>query len=465
MGVAIRGRQALLVATICLVTHAGCGDDGGEPVADASPRADAAAAVCGDGDVEGDETCDDGNAVDDDGCDADCVPSGAVQVAAGGSHSCVLLRTGNVKCWGDGGSGRLGQGSTSSIGRRLTPRDFATVEVGGRVVQIAAGGEHTCALLDTGAVHCWGDGLRRAIGTNSSSDVADSELTTPAIDGVSVVGGAVSQISAGSFHTCARLAAGTARCWGLGLDGQLGYASEDTVGSGELGGDITVGGEVALISAGIDHTCGVLATGTVRCWGSGVDGALGYGNEFDIGDTETPALAGDVDVGGSVAEVGSGFHFSCARLDAGTVRCWGAAQFGRLGYGNATDIGDTEAPAAAGDVDIGGTVTQLSVGGVHSCALLSGGQVRCWGLGLTGRLGYASTNNVGDAAPPSAAGDVDVGGTVVHIAAGGNHTCAVLDTGAVRCWGQGGQGQLGYGNVEDIGDTETPAAAGDVPLF
>ncbi len=79
-----------------------------------------------------------------------------------------------------------------------------------------------------------------------------------------------------------------------------------------------------------------------------------------------------------------------------------------------------------------------------------------------GQYRYGNTTNIGDNEAPATAGDVNVGGLVVQLAAGGYHTCALLEMGAVRCWGQGQYGQLGYSNTNDIGDNETPASAGDV---
>ena len=101
----------------------------------------------------------------------------------------------------------------------------------------------------------------------------------------------------------------------------------------------------------------------------------------------------------------------------------------------------------------------------HTCALLDTGTVRCWGPGDGGQLGHGTTDTVGDDETPDSAGDAAVGATVVQLAAGGGHTCAVLDTGAVRCWGAGTSGQLGYGNPNSIGDDELPASAGDVPIL
>jgi alpha-tubulin suppressor-like RCC1 family protein len=93
------------------------------------------------------------------------------------------------------------------------------------------------------------------------------------------------------------------------------------------------------------------------------------------------------------------------------------------------------------------------------------GAVRCWGQAGEGQLGYGNTRTIGDDLTPAVAGDVDVGGIAIQLTTGGEHTCALLESGSVRCWGNGEYGQLGYGNVESIGDDETPSSAGDVPVF
>lgn len=117
-----------------------------------------------------------------------------------------------------------------------------------------------------------------------------------------------------------------------------------------------------------------------------------------------------------------------------------------------------------GDVDVGGSVMQIVAGGFHTCALLSTGAVRCWGDGNEGQLGYANNNDIGDDELPASAGDIDIGGSVIQIASGNSHVCALLSTGAVRCWGRAAEGQLGYGNVDFIGNDESPAFAGDVDV-
>jgi alpha-tubulin suppressor-like RCC1 family protein len=279
--------------------------------------------------------------------------------------------------------------------------------------------------------------------------VGDDE--TPASAGQLVeVGGAVVQLSAAASHACAVLDTGSVRCWGIGHDGNLGYGNEEDIGDDETpasAGDVDLGGAAIEVAAGgnggSDHTCALLVGGRVRCWGYGHTGNLGYANTDDIGDDESPASAGDVDLGGLATQIVAGDGFSCALLDTGNVRCWGFAVRGRLGYGNTEMIGDDETPAAAGDVDVGEAVVRLAAGGRHTCALLQGGRVRCWGYGADGSLGYANAEDVGNNETPASAGDVPLDGSAVQVSAGTAHTCAVLDTGELRCWGNNFHGELG----------------------
>jgi hypothetical protein len=172
-----------------------------------------------------------------------------------------------------------------------------------------------------------------------------------------------------------------------------------------------------------------------------------------------------VDVGGTVTQIAAGESHTCAVLDTGAVRCWGLGGKGALGYGNPDFVGKDSPPSAAGDVPVGGTVTQVAAGYEHTCAVLDTGAVRCWGYASGGKLGYGNTEWIGDDETPASAGDVPVGGTATRIVTGGAHTCAVLDTGAVRCWGGNLHGALGYGNaVRSLGADEVPMSAGDVPI-
>src|SRR5690606_37593162 len=122
-------------------------------------------------------------------------------------------------------------------------------------------------------------------------------------------------------------------------------------------------------------------------------------------------------------------------------------------------------PASAGDVDVGGSVHVITAGEQQYCAILVDGSLRCWGENIHGELGYGHTEMIGDDETPSSAGPVDVGGLAVVAAAPHNHTCVVLDGGSVRCWGLSRQGLLGVGyGLDNVGDDELPTAIDPVDV-
>jgi cysteine-rich repeat protein len=424
-------------------------------------------ATCGDGFIQaGLETCDDGNAVGGDGCSSECIEQKVVDVALGGNHTCALLSTGNVRCWGNGAEGRLGYGNTDDIGDDEHPASAGDVDVGGTVVQITAGYAHTCAVLDAGQVRCWGIGYAGGLGYPGLDAVGDDE--TPASVGDVVVGGPVVQVSAGENHTCALLDNGKVRCWGDGAYGQLGYGNTNAIGDNEnpsVAGDVIVGYDAVQIAAGDYHTCALLDNGAVRCWGPGSYGRLGHGNTLSIGDDEAPALHGSIPIDGIAVQVTAGSAQTCVRLDTNDVRCWGDNLFGALGYPDVDYLGDNEFPTAVTTVEVGGQVIDISAGAYHTCAITEVGEGRCWGNASLGQLGYGNIENIGDDENPAIAGDVQIDGTAVRVVAGSGVTCAILSTGILRCWGNNDVGQLGLSSTENIGDDELPTSVDPVQVF
>jgi len=400
------------------------------------------------------------------------VSGGAVDSSG---HTCALAGAlgggGPLRCWGFGGDGRLGYGNASTIGDDETPGAVAPVDLGRAATAITAGAVHSCGLLDDASVRCWGFGGEGRLGYSNLKTVGDDE--PPGSEGAVDLGGPTTAISAGSGHSCALLTGGSVRCWGFGADGRLGYGDTQNIGDNEkpsAAGPVDLGGGAAkAVTAGENHTCAVLVAGGVRCWGVGDFGALGYGNRDDVGNDETPGEVDPVELGGPATAITVGDGHTCAILDGGSVRCWGFGANGRLGYGNTDAIGDTEKPGPpVGPVNLGGPAKAISAGDTHTCAILDGGVddggVRCWGFGGNGRLGYANTIDVGDDEAPGSVGPVDLGPgrKAKAISAGGRHTCALLDDDSVRCWGEADLGRLGYCNTNDIGDDEAPGSVGPV---
>jgi alpha-tubulin suppressor-like RCC1 family protein len=378
-------------------------------------------------------------------------------VTAGFEHTCVLFHDGAVRCWGMGEGGRLGTGATATIGDDETPAAIPDVDLGGRAVQIAAGRDHTCALLDIGKVRCWGANNEGQLGYGHTRSIGDDEA--PASAGDVPLDEPVTQIVAGAFYTCALLASGRVRCWG-GRPGQTG----NDLDHGSIGDDelptaypaLEMGGRVTQLISTHGFPCALLENGSVPCW-EPVTSATA--NRYTPA-TEHPLLRLGV-------PIMPGADHTCAITATGRLRCWGGGSDAKVGYSVHTgDVGVTRGelptPARLGEVPVTGNrrVIGVALGGELTCILLDTGRVRCWGEGLVRVHDPGSPEHIFD----KHAVEVDVGGRVVEIAAGAYHACAVLDTRRVRCWGANREGQLGYGLRENVGEKRSPAAVGDVPL-
>jgi alpha-tubulin suppressor-like RCC1 family protein len=310
------------------------------------------------------------------------------------------------------------------------------VDVGGSVQQIAAGAYSSCGLLASGELVCWGSRLGPFLRKQPTDNASREALDT--------IGDDESPAEAGEIDTppAAQLASSGTECLVL-KNGKVHCLNALGPAESEFQA------RVVQVAVGRDQGCALMETGVVRCWNT----AFG---------AKRPPVSEAIDVGGVVTQISSGNEHVCAVLKTGAVRCWGDGLDGKLGYGSRETIGDDETPASAGDVNVGGVVTQVSAGGWHTCALLATGAVRCWGRGA---LGHASREVIGDDEVPASVGDVDLGGKVKQIVTGFQHTCALLEGGTVRCWGDAYGGRLGYGNEKHVGYKNTPASAGDVPLW
>ena len=283
----------------------------------------------------------------------------------------------------------------------------------------------------------------------------------------------VTSITLGGEQTIVKTVLNKIKSWGYNNLGQLGYGNTNSIGDNETPitvgfVDLGAGRSVKQVSLGDYHTCAILDNDMVKCWGRANYGQLGYGNTTTIGDDETPSSIGYVDLGtGRTAkQISCGGMYTCAILDNDEVKCWGNGSYGRLGYGNTNDIGDNETPDSVGYVNLGTgrTAKQISCGATHTCAILDNDEIKCWGRGGEGRLGYGNTNDIGDNETPDSVGYVNLGTgrTTKQISCGMAHTCAILDNDEVKCWGWGEYGRLGYGNINNIGDNETPSTVGYV---
>jgi alpha-tubulin suppressor-like RCC1 family protein len=339
--------------------------------------------------------------------------SGAIHVASGGSHSCLVTSGGTVKCWGLGTSGQLGN---STYSNSLSP-----VAVTGltNIGMVTAGAGHACALSMAGQVSCWGDGQYGQLGVGSvapsSSPIA---VTLPA---------AALSIASYRNHTCAYLTNSTVSCWGMDHYGQLGdsaptyYLTAKPAANGV--------GSITQVSGAMNgySTC-VISAGSLGCFGDNASAQLGDGTTAPHA---TAAIVTGLSSGVTSASVGS--NFACAVV-SGLVKCWGNNSFGQLG-----DSTVTSRTTPVQVVSLTSAATKVVAGVQHTCAVKAGG-VYCWGGNSSGQLGNNTTT--------SASVPYNVGYSVaVDIALGINHSCALLNDGTVTCWGGNASGQLGIGNL------------------
>lgn len=416
-------------------------------------------ATCGDGEVSDSEECDDGNAIDSDGCNANCTATKVVAIDAGNDFTCVLMNSGDAKCWGRSTYGQVGQGNTNIIGDAETPASIPPIALPEKVMAIAAGGEHACALLASNNVVCWGYGGTGRLGYANITNIGDDEL--PAAVGTVNAGGNVDQIALGEAHTCVIFDSGYASCWGSGGTYQLGTGDNTNIGDNEHPGSVGVlnaGMTLDRIAPGSSHTCALRQDGAIRCWGhNSSTGKLGISSLTNYVTSAMSATA--VQLPTQVDTLAAGEHHTCAVLQDQQLFCWGYGVYGALGYGNTNTIGDNEHPGPGLPLP---PIVDVAVARYHTCALAVSGDVTCWGDGEYGRLGYGNVNLVLAAGMP---GNVALGGAAIAIAAGRDHSCALRDDHEVLCWGRAQYGALGHGTPDDVGDDETPIDAGTVEVF
>jgi alpha-tubulin suppressor-like RCC1 family protein len=331
------------------------------------------------------------------------------RLAAGGDHTCALLDDGTVKCWGNNLHGELGDGTRTPQSKPV----FVTGLVS--AVSIAAGRENSCAILTHGLVSCWGGGALGDDKPGSATRVTVHNLAN------------VVSLAAGFSHICAARADGTVWCWGNNDVGQLGIG---TMSSTPALLPVQVPGLTSVVSlaAGGSHTCALLADGSVRCWGEGTLGELGNGRQVSLATPAFTAPLSRTAIVGAV-ELSAGATSTCALLSDGDVSCWGENTNGELGTGTNTN---SPFPVIVGLADP--IAVALASGQHHACAIVADGGISCWGA-----LGNGATT------VPMPVGLSQL--PLVEVTGGASHTCAMRVDGSIACFGADNLGQIGNGTV------------------
>lgn len=335
-------------------------------------------------------------------------PPSRGDLTAGTSHSCVFAG-GVLRCWGQWRN----PAATVVHFEYASPTAITLPET---PIAVMSGANHGCAVLP-GELRCWGD--------NSGGQLGQSPAVLPASEPPVVVSlaFAVHALGAGLAHSCA-LAAGTGEvwCWGDNASGQLGHA-----GSGPTPDRVNLPMAAVDVAARNQNSCALLADGSVHCWGANGSSQLGSGT--GAAQSMTPvAIVGIA----NAAEVDVGSEFGCARVEpGGEVRCWGDNGGGQLATGS-----NGGSQAAPNLVPLPRPAVEIETGQAHACARLDDGSVHCWGLNVSKQAGAPTALFVNT--PLSV-----VGSGSLELTTGDNHACSRSGPSAVACWGSNAQGQLG----------------------
>jgi alpha-tubulin suppressor-like RCC1 family protein len=396
--------------------------------------------------------------------------TGAVELAAGGSHACIRDGLGKIWCWGDDNQDELGDSNDQNSG---TPVQAGVPLAATKIVLKNA---DTCAILTDQSLWCWGDdvfgqlgdqqniwgsdpfpspigkvtavgvggqaicGLRldgsiNCLGNDTTGELGDSVLLNIAFAQASLVTDAA-HVAAGDYHACVGRTGGAAACWGYGGNGELGTGSYPQIQTSPA--PVLLLTSVQDFALGTETSEAITSSGGVATWGAGYSGQLGDG--MPLHNTAMPEIL-NPPVDANVVSIASGYSHDCAAKSDGTLWCWGVNGSGELGDGTMTT---SKSPVQVTRLS---GVLEVGVGDEHTCARTASA-VSCWGDDTFGELGGTPTLPTDIVTVP-----IDATKTL-QLGIGSSYSCARLDTG-VECWGYNGEGELGNGNFNG---GQTPVA-------
>jgi alpha-tubulin suppressor-like RCC1 family protein len=254
--------------------------------------------------------------------------SGVISIASGQSHTCAATNLGAALCWGDNSEGELGNGTNSQSNLSVSVSGLSS-----GVAAISAGSNFTCALTTTGGVSCWGEGGSGQLGNGSAINSATPVAVLNSTGSAPLAG--VLAINSGFENTCAVVSSQAVLCWGANNSDQLGNGTNSTttpqsnipVNVLSSAGQSALTGVIA-ITGGLDDNCALTSSGAALCWGANGSGELGNGGNSNAA---TPVPVTGLSKG--VVAIAAGQSHTCSVTSAGEALCWGSDVEGQLGNG------------------------------------------------------------------------------------------------------------------------------------
>ena len=317
-----------------------------------------------------------------------------------------------------------------------------------RILQLATGAYQNCVIIEGRGLKCWGHNYAGKLGYGDNNDRGDgaSEMGSD-LPFVNVGAGlSVRSVSMGYSSTCAVLTGGVLKCWGENHNGQLGQGdTSDRSSPPSTGVNLGTGRTAVHVSNYYLHTCAVLDDGSVKCWGARQYSRLGY-SPHPNSDYHAPIDATlDLGTGRTAQMLDVGSYTAFAVLDNGSLVSWGGDPWGYGTLGDGASGANYNYTPTSVSLGVGVTAKFVASGNSHACAILNNDTLKCWGKNSYGRLGDNTTTH----RPTPVAVDLGTNVTAKAVATGDYHTCAILNDDSVKCWGRNNRGQLGQGDTTD----------------
>jgi len=371
-------------------------------------------------------------------------------LSTGPKHNCVISNLGTTYCWGYNDDGQLGTGwseNTWDPSFSLTPSlvAFASDEF---AKEVFVGDDHSCAILENGQPLCWGANSRGQIGDYSTFD-SFAPMTVGFDNLVNI-----RSIEFGFRHTCALSVDGSVYCWGSNERGQAGESGGSDLTYPTLVIDSTeTSDQVMSLASSINSkfTCALTQSGKVYCWGANDKGQLGNGN-YD--GTHTPQLISSSD-NFTFTDIQVNNEFACAG-DGVSVICWGANENGQLGRDSPTTFSSEPMLVNFPNNNL---IISFTLSWAHACAIDISKEVSCWGSNSWAELGDGGT--VSSSTPVKPILPVNIHAEQVFTE--GWRTCALMSDASLYCWGNNVAGQIGDGTTTDrFVPTRTAFPSGEI---
>jgi alpha-tubulin suppressor-like RCC1 family protein/Tfp pilus assembly major pilin PilA len=360
-------------------------------------------------------------------------PPVLTSIVSGGNSNCGFTNTGLTYCWGYSGDGQFANNKEGEANATYPTPVYTKGALDGLTIKsVSAGTQGTCAIASNDKLYCWGNGINGEIGDDEYASY--NQPVAVHVDG-QIGGEAILSISTSTYFSCAISSSHRAFCWGGGWNGQLGNGTTGSYGQ-PIAIDTTGvlnGKTIKALSTGWDHTCVIASDDKAYCWGANRSGEIGDGTKTQRTSPVAVNTAGALN-GKTIKSISAGVSTTCVIASDDNAYCWGQNDIGELGDGT---IVEKTLPTAVFKTGALGSrpLKSISTAGWHTCVIASDDNGYCWGSNWAGELGDNTYNASSNVPVAVYTGGKLSGKTLSVLSVGVYHTCAVTTDSIAYCWG------------------------------